>query len=281
MASVCAQVLCCVWLLWPHGLYPTRLPCPWDFPGKNIGVGCHFLFQGIFLTQGSHLHLLHVLHWQADSLPLSHLGSHTHRNNNHNQKFYIYYQHVFQGQVSLVLRLTHRETARYALHKTVDLNLGLYTSAQHAVFDNWILVWISSLFSSHCLFPPAFRLPVTLPHIFCIFMPSFLYLNSFLWAYKTIQSSKSLLLSFPQAPPSQMNDFFIFLPVAAWQYSLYYLVHTSGRVALIVVYLLIYLWLPILKTLGTHTKKSLTFCRDCVFSNFISPVHWGCIELYT
>ena len=27
-------------------------PCPWDFPGKNTGVGCHFLLQGIFPTQG-------------------------------------------------------------------------------------------------------------------------------------------------------------------------------------------------------------------------------------
>ena len=30
----------------PHGLQPTRLLCPWDFPGKNTGVGCHFLLQG-------------------------------------------------------------------------------------------------------------------------------------------------------------------------------------------------------------------------------------------
>ena len=51
--------------LQPHGLQPIRLLCPWDFPGKNTGVGCHFLLQGIFLTQGSNLHLLH---WQADSL---------------------------------------------------------------------------------------------------------------------------------------------------------------------------------------------------------------------
>ena len=29
-----------------------RLLCPWDFPGKNTGVGCHSLLQGIFLTQG-------------------------------------------------------------------------------------------------------------------------------------------------------------------------------------------------------------------------------------
>ena len=32
----------------PHGLYPTRLLYPWDSPGKNTGVGCHFLLQGIF-----------------------------------------------------------------------------------------------------------------------------------------------------------------------------------------------------------------------------------------
>ena len=32
----------------PHGLQSTRLLCPWDFPGKDTGVGCHFLLQGIF-----------------------------------------------------------------------------------------------------------------------------------------------------------------------------------------------------------------------------------------
>ena len=36
----------------PCGLKPTRLLCPWDFPGKSTGVDCHFLLQGIFLTQG-------------------------------------------------------------------------------------------------------------------------------------------------------------------------------------------------------------------------------------
>ena len=32
--------------LQPHGLQPASLPCPWDFPGKNTGVGCHSLFRG-------------------------------------------------------------------------------------------------------------------------------------------------------------------------------------------------------------------------------------------
>ena len=48
--------------LWPHGPQPTRLLCPWDSPGKNTGVGCHFLLQGVFLTQGWNPCLLHC--WQ-------------------------------------------------------------------------------------------------------------------------------------------------------------------------------------------------------------------------
>ena len=49
-----------------------QLLCPWDFPEKSTGVGGQSLLQRIFSTQGLNLS---VLHWQADSLPLSHLGS--------------------------------------------------------------------------------------------------------------------------------------------------------------------------------------------------------------
>ena len=42
---------------------------------KEYGVGCHLLLQGSFPIQGSNPHLLCLLHWQADFLPLSHLGS--------------------------------------------------------------------------------------------------------------------------------------------------------------------------------------------------------------
>ena len=48
----------------PHGLQPTRLLCPWHSPGKNTGVGCHFLLE-IFPTQGWKQCLLRLLHWQA------------------------------------------------------------------------------------------------------------------------------------------------------------------------------------------------------------------------
>ena len=51
----------------PH-LYPR------DSPGRNSGVGCCSLLQGIFPTQGSNLPLLCLLHWQGASLPLVPLG---------------------------------------------------------------------------------------------------------------------------------------------------------------------------------------------------------------
>ena len=70
----CLVTKSCLTLLGPHGLWPTKFLCPWDFLGKNTGVGCQFLLQGIFLTQGSNPCLLH---WQVDSLPLSHQGSNT------------------------------------------------------------------------------------------------------------------------------------------------------------------------------------------------------------
>ena len=49
-----------------------RLLFLWKSPGKNTGVGCHALLQGILPTQGSNPCLLH---WQADSLPVSYQGS--------------------------------------------------------------------------------------------------------------------------------------------------------------------------------------------------------------
>ena len=69
-------VLIHVWLLQFHELQPDRLLCPWDFSGKNTGVGCHLLLQGNFPTQELNPGLLHwrqVLYW------LSYAGSPTWR----------------------------------------------------------------------------------------------------------------------------------------------------------------------------------------------------------
>ena len=67
----CLVTKSCSASLRPHGLLPARLLYVWDFPGKT-GVGRYFLLQEIFSTQGLNLHLLH---WQADSSSVSHLGS--------------------------------------------------------------------------------------------------------------------------------------------------------------------------------------------------------------
>ena len=62
----------------PSGLKPTRLLCLWNFPGKTTDVGCHFLLQGIFPTQGSnprHLSLLHSLPLATPGKPVGLLGT--------------------------------------------------------------------------------------------------------------------------------------------------------------------------------------------------------------
>ena len=51
----------------PHGLLGLLgLLCPWDSPGKNTGVSCHFLLQGIFPTQGSNPYRLCLLHVRVE-----------------------------------------------------------------------------------------------------------------------------------------------------------------------------------------------------------------------
>ena len=62
----------CAQLFVTHcGLQAISLRCPWDSPGKNTGVDCHALLQGIFLTKGMSLRLLCLLYLQAGSLPLA------------------------------------------------------------------------------------------------------------------------------------------------------------------------------------------------------------------
>ena len=72
---VCA--VCSVMLdpLQPHELQPTRLHCPWNFPGKILEWVAMSSSRGNFPAQGSNIYVLCLLHWLADSLPLCLLGS--------------------------------------------------------------------------------------------------------------------------------------------------------------------------------------------------------------
>ena len=59
---VCAKLLqSCLTLCDSMDYKPARLLCPWNFPGKNTGLGFHTLLQGIFLTQGLNPRLLKLL----------------------------------------------------------------------------------------------------------------------------------------------------------------------------------------------------------------------------
>mgnify|MGYP006996426435 CR=1 FL=1 len=88
----CTCMFACVQLLNCLTLWSQRVSCVWLFVipwavasqdslsmglprHKNTQVGCHFLLQGILPSQGSNWRLLCLLHWQADSLALCHLGS--------------------------------------------------------------------------------------------------------------------------------------------------------------------------------------------------------------
>ena len=69
-----AHAQSCLTLCHSIGLWFNRLLCPWNFPGKNTGVGCHLLLQEIFLTQGLNPRLLCLLHCRQVLYLLSHQG---------------------------------------------------------------------------------------------------------------------------------------------------------------------------------------------------------------
>ena len=62
---MCPVAQLCPTLCGPSWTAACQASLSMEFSFKSIGAGCHFLLQGIFLTQGSNLYLLH---WQADSL---------------------------------------------------------------------------------------------------------------------------------------------------------------------------------------------------------------------
>ena len=73
LMSCCSLVpRSCPALLRPHRLQPARLLYLWTFSGKSTGVGCHFLLQGFFLTQGLSPCSLHC---SLDSSPVIHQRS--------------------------------------------------------------------------------------------------------------------------------------------------------------------------------------------------------------
>ena len=97
--------------LWPHRLWPARLLCPWNSPGKNIGVDCLSLLQGIFLTQGLNLGLPHC---RQILYCLSHLGSLSYRSASLQVTYPI--GQLFLSQMHPIISVTDRLLSFLFLH---------------------------------------------------------------------------------------------------------------------------------------------------------------------
>ena len=111
----------------PHGLQPSRPLCPWDFPRKDTGVGCHFLLQGIFPTKGSNLGLLHCRQ--------------------------ILYQLSYKGSILIFPRLfwliyvKWSEVAQSCPTLWDPIDCSLPSFSVHGIFQAIVLEWIATSFS--------------------------------------------------------------------------------------------------------------------------------------
>ena len=96
--SVMLVAQSCPSLCHPQGLQHTRLLHLWDFQVKNPGVGCHSLLQGIFLTQGSTLSLLH---WEADCLLCEPRGKLPKFISKQDKTFFLSFKELTEGKTGL------------------------------------------------------------------------------------------------------------------------------------------------------------------------------------
>ena len=125
-ACVHAQSLSCVRLC-----NPTRLLCPWNFPGKDTGVGCHFLLQGIFPRSNPNL-----LHEQVGS---SHGRA---------LRYTKYGLRTRQGKVSCQRkprRMPHKSWFKLPWNATLSLRLPVCLSSHSLFLLNTLLVSLRSI----------------------------------------------------------------------------------------------------------------------------------------
>ena len=112
-----------------HGLQYARLLCPWDSPGKNTGVGCHFFLQGIFQTQGLNPHFLRLLHWQVNEQLRIHTHTYTHTHTHtHTRTLKIWRKFTLCTLANLEIYLLSPKNASSAI--TDKHNTKPFTSSQ-------------------------------------------------------------------------------------------------------------------------------------------------------
>ena len=138
--------------LWLQGLQPTRLFCPWNFPGKNTGVGCHFLLQGIFLTQGLNLGLPHCRSRQGlpnDSLfsKVSDKYIFTWSDSKHwkqpSRSRIIFFSSSLTSSCPDVYLFNPCSVAKLCLTLCDPMDCSLPGSSDHGIFQAKVLEWVA------------------------------------------------------------------------------------------------------------------------------------------
>ena len=138
----------------PHGLGPTRLLCPWDFPGNSTGVDCHFLLQGLFPTQGSNPGLPHC---RQTLYHLSHQGSPVERNGGSQKPEFSATLGTWQNKERIMVFLYKQREKSTALFCVLvaqscptlshPTDYSLTGSSVHGIFQARILEWVAISFS--------------------------------------------------------------------------------------------------------------------------------------
>ena len=115
--------------LWPYGVKPTRLLCPWVFPGKNTEVGCHFLLQGIFPTQGS-------------NSVLPHCGQNLHRLSYERILSWYYYLIYLQPTCDISIKSKRKclQSYKFSFISYISLYLNYWLIALKNIRTDWVLL---------------------------------------------------------------------------------------------------------------------------------------------
>ena len=112
----------------PMGCSPPGSSVHGDSLGKNTGVGCHALLQGIFPTQGSNLCLLHLLQWQTSSLPLVPSG-----------------EPPYSCRLTKLTVINHHNLSNYGYQRFKQIVYRLFLK-QHILLDRKISKYLQKLY---------------------------------------------------------------------------------------------------------------------------------------
>ena len=124
----------------PHRQQPTRLPCPWDSPGKNSGVGCHFLLQCMQVKSESEVTLVCSKLWL---LPVGLASPWLDRKMHPRSNFYSWL-HIFRASSE-----SESEVAQSCPTLSDPMDCSLPGSPIHGIFQARVLEWGAIAFSKY------------------------------------------------------------------------------------------------------------------------------------